>query len=70
MDTQDSPTTEALLSPPLTDEESEASKVEGLVHGQPAKKWLSLEVGLLVQSLISRPSALEISLPWSWGVEG
>lgn len=45
-DTQDSPTAEALLPPPLTDEEGEASKVEGLVRGQPARKWLSFELGL------------------------
>lgn len=47
-DTQDSPVMEGLLSPPSTDEESEAGQVEGLFHGHPARKWLErgLEPGL------------------------
>lgn len=37
---------EVLLSLPPTDKESEAGKVEELVHGQPARKWLGFELGL------------------------
>lgn len=57
---------EGLLSPTSTDEESETGKVEGLVHSQPARKWLELglERGLPGSKphFLTDPSAQGISL--------